>query len=220
MDALEPIKRKIYEIRSQRVMLDRDLAALYGVETKVLNQAVKRNSKRFEGDDFMFRLTKDEATSTLMRSQIVTLESPVGKGLEDDTLHLRSQIVTTNKRGGSRYLPYAFTELGVAMLSSVLKSETAINVNREIMRAFVAFRHLTIQPLPDSNAELRREIQAIRDDINDILADQNEINELTRAQLDAISDALTELQNQGKKSLALPEIGYAAIQKRREKEKK
>ena len=86
-------------------MLDRDLAAIYGVETKALNQSVKRNIKRFEGDDFMFRLTKDEVQSARSRSQIVTL----------------------NKRGSNiKYLPYAFTELGVAMLSSVLKSETAI----------------------------------------------------------------------------------------------
>ena len=87
-------------------MLDRDLAAIYGVETKALNQSVKRNIKRFEGDDFMFRLTKDEVQSARSRSQIVTL----------------------NKRGSNiKYLPYAFTELGVAMLSSVLKSETAIS---------------------------------------------------------------------------------------------
>lgn len=91
--------------------------------------------------------------------------------------------------------PNAFTELGVAMLSSVLQSETAINVNREIMRAFVMLRHLAMQPLPDSNAELRREIQAVRDEMNEILADQNEINEDTRAQLDAISTALAELQH-------------------------
>ena len=100
MNDLETIQNKIYEIRGQRVMLDHDLAELYGVETKRLNEAVKRNAKRFEGDDFMFQLTKDEC--------------------------LRSQIATSNtKRGGTRYLPYAFTELGVAMLSSVLRSETA-----------------------------------------------------------------------------------------------
>ena len=95
MNELEVIKNKIYEIRGQRVMLDRDLAALYGVETKVLNQAVKRNIKRFEGDDFMFRLTNDER----------------------DFVRLRSQIVTINNGRGqhSKYLPYAFTELGVAI---------------------------------------------------------------------------------------------------------
>lgn len=203
------IQRQIYEIRGQRVMLDRDLAAIYGVETKVLNQSVKRNISRFEGDDFMFRLTKDETRQIALRSQIVTLESPVATGLLDDSNSLRSQIVTSNKeRGGNRYLPYAFTELGVAMLSSVLKSETAISVNRDIMRAFVAFRHLATQPLPDSNAELRKEIQAIRDEMNDILADQNDINEMTRAQLDAISKALAELQAERKQPKPRRRIGF------------
>ena len=218
---IQNIQNKIYEIRGQRVMLDRDLAELYGVETKALNQAVKRNSKRFEGDDFMFRLTKDETTSILLRSQIVTLEIPENKGLLEDSSRLRSQIVTTNtKRGGSRYLPYAFTELGVAMLSSVLKSETAISVNRDIMRAFVEFRHMAIS-LPPSNpsadiAQLRKDFEELKLDIEDILANQNDINEETRAQLDAISDALTELQGQ-KATSALPEIGYTAIRKQREK---
>ncbi len=203
------IQRQIYEIRGQRVMLDRDLAAIYGVETKVLNQSVKRNISRFEGDDFMFRLTKDETRQIALRSQIVTLETPVATGLLDDSNSLRSQIVTSNKeRGGNRYLPYAFTELGVAMLSSVLKSETAISVNRDIMRAFVAFRHLATQPLPDSNAELRKEIQAIRDEMNDILADQNDINEMTRAQLDAISKALAELQAERKQPKPRRRIGF------------
>lgn len=203
------IQRQIYEIRGQRVMLDRDLAAIYGVETKVLNQSVKRNISRFEGEDFMFRLTKDETRQIALRSQIVTLETPVATGLLDDSNSLRSQIVTSNKeRGGNRYLPYAFTELGVAMLSSVLKSETAISVNRDIMRAFVAFRHLATQPLPDSNAELRKEIQAIRDEMNDILADQNDINEMTRAQLDAISKALAELQAERKQPKPRRRIGF------------
>jgi len=88
MSEIQTIQSKIYEIRGQRVMLDRDLAAMYGVETKALNQAVKRNSKRFEGDDFMFRLTKDEAELARSRSQIVTLESPANKGLlENSTSH-------------------------------------------------------------------------------------------------------------------------------------
>lgn len=89
-NGIQNIQNKIYEIRGQRVMLDRDLAELYGVETKALNQAVKRNSKRFEGDDFMFRLTKDETTSILLRSQIVTLEIPENKGLLEDSSRLRS----------------------------------------------------------------------------------------------------------------------------------
>ena len=203
------IQRRIYEVRGQRVMLDRDLAAIYGVETKVLNQSVKRNIRRFEGDDFMFRLTKDEAQQIALRSQIATSKALAGNGLPDDIVRLRSQIVTSNNgRGGSRYLPYAFTELGVAMLSSVLKSETAISVNRDIMRAFVAFRHLATQPLPDSNAELRKEIQSIRDEMDEILADQNDINEMTRAQLDAISEALAELQADRRQAKPRRRIGF------------
>ena len=178
MNDIQTIQSKIYEIRGQRVMLDRDLATIYGVETKTLNQSVKRNLKRFEGDDFMFRLTKDEALFARSRSQIVTL----------------------NKRGSNiKYLPYAFTELGVAMFSSVLKSETAISVNREIMRAFVEFRHMAATlSLPSSNADvaqLRKDFEELKLDIEDILRDQNDINESTRAQLDAISTALTELQS-------------------------
>ena len=174
MNDILVIQSKIYEIRGQKVMLDRDLAAMYGVETKVLNQSVKRNMKRFDGDDFMFRLTKDETNQVVLRSQIVTLNKGRGYNI--------------------KYLPFAFTELGVAMLSSVLNSDTAINVNRDIMRAFVTLRHIVSQPLPDSYAELRQEIQALRDEMEDILHDQNDINESTRAQLDAISTALAELQ--------------------------
>ena len=159
-------------------MLDRDLAAMYGVETKRLNEAVKRNSRRFEGDDFMFRLTKDETQQIALRSQNSTLNT--GRGQH------------------SKYVPYAFTELGVAMLSSVLKSETAISVNREIMRAFVEFRHMaTSLVLPDSSADiaqLRKDFEELKLDIEDILHDQNDINESTRMQLDNITMALAELK--------------------------
>lgn len=114
----ETIESKIYVIRGRRVMLDSDLAELYGVATKVLNQAVKRNRSRFP-EDFMYQLNREE---------IVTL---------------RSQIVTSKKgRGGSQYRPFAFTELGVAMLSSVLNSEKAIKVNIQIMRTFVKLREV------------------------------------------------------------------------------
>ncbi len=110
---IEPL---IKVIRGQQVMLDKDLAMLYGVEAKVLNQAVKRNVERFP-DDFRFQLTKEEC--------------------------LRSQIVTLNEKRGQhlKYMPYAFTEQGVAMLSSVLRSKTAIEVNIQIMRAFISMRH-------------------------------------------------------------------------------
>ena len=113
---IEPL---IKVIRGQQVMLDKDLAMLYGVEAKVLNQAVKRNVERFP-NDFRFQLTKEEC----LRSQIVTLNEKQGKHL--------------------KYMPYAFTEQGVAMLSSVLRSQTAIEVNIQIMRAFVSMRHFMV----------------------------------------------------------------------------
>ena len=128
---LEHVERVILVLRGQKVMLDSDLAELYGVPVKVLNQAVKRNLGRFP-EDFMFQLTLDEAR--LSRSQIVTL-----------------------KRGSNiKYRPYAFTEQGVAMLSSVLHSQRAVQVNIEIMRAFVRLRQMLQQ-----NAELARKLAAL-----------------------------------------------------------
>ena len=106
---------------------------------------------------------------------------------------LRCQNVTSSW-GGSRYSAFAFTEIGVAMLSSVLKSKVAIEANRKIMRAFVAYRHLAELPLAATYLDLRKQIEDLKNEVNDILADQNDINESTRAQLDAISTALAELQ--------------------------
>jgi hypothetical protein len=126
--AVQQIERTIYVIRGQNVMLDADLAALYGVPTKVFLQSVRRHSGRFP-DDFMFQLTKEEYDG------------------------LRSQIVTSNGRGGRRYRPFAFTEQGVAMLSSILNSPRAIQVNIEIMRTFVRLRRLL-----ETNAELARRL--------------------------------------------------------------
>jgi hypothetical protein len=114
---MERVEDRILSIRGHRVMLDADLAELYGVPTKRLNEAVRRNAARFP-EDFMFQLTADEAEI------------------------LRSQFATSNGRGGRRYIPYAFTELGVAMLSSVLNSERAVLVNIAIMRAFVRLREM------------------------------------------------------------------------------
>lgn len=206
------IQQQILIVREQRVLLDFELAALYGVETKRLNEQVRRNIDRFPAD-FMFQLTQGEWNLisndlSLLRSQNAT--SNLAENQEDAFLRsqnattnesdiqeievLQSQIVTAKSIKKSRSLPYAFTELGVAMLSSVLRSPTAIQVNINIMRAFVALRHLATQPLPDSNAELRKEIQALRNELEDILSDQNDINEMTQAQLDAISEALAELQ--------------------------
>ena len=136
------IRSKILIIRGQQVMLDRDLAELYGVETKVLNQAVKRNIERFP-EEFCFRLTKEEVDSQIFsRSQIVTLKKDK----------------TEDKRGTNiKYLPYVFTEQGVAMLSSVLKSNTAIKASIQIMNAFVSMRHFLL-----NNAEIFVELKSMR----------------------------------------------------------
>ena len=165
---LEPIRSKIYEIRGQRVMLDRDLAELYGVTTGNLNKAVKRNIRRFP-PDFMFQLTKEEWNS--LRFQIGILE--VGGGQY------------------TKFLPHAFTEQGLAMLSGILNSDIAIDVNITIMRAFVSLRQVGAIAKQSDLKKMRKEILAY---IDDVLADQNDINESTRAQLDAISEALAELQ--------------------------
>jgi len=211
MDSLEPIKRKIYEIRGRKVMLDSDLADLYNVETKNLKRQVRANMERFPSD-FMFELTKEEYDS--LRSKFFTLN--------DEGDSLRCKNFTSNKRGGNRYLPFVFTREGVAMLSGLLRSEIAVQANINIMRAFFQMQEalIIVGNTQLQLEQIRAEIKQLRTDMNDTLADQNEINEMTRAQLEAISDALTELQNQEKASLPLPEIGYAAIQKRRKKEGK
>ena len=169
MDQLARIKRLIYEIRGVKVMLDKDLAELYHVTTGNLNKAVKRNHKRFP-PDFMFQLNKTEFEQ------------------------LKSDLIFQNgisSWGGTRKLPYAFTEQGLAMLSGVLNSDIAIDVNISIMRAFVALRKLPSLVRKEDLLEAKREVM---DYIDDILADQNDINKSTRAQLDAISTALAELQ--------------------------
>lgn len=127
----ERIERAILVLRGQRVLLDADLSGLYRVETRALVQAVKRNRERFP-DDFMFQLTAAEVDQ------------------------LRSQAVISRSHGGRRYLPYAFTEQGVAMLSSVLRSPRAVRVNIEIMRAFVRLRQML-----QTNADLARKLSAL-----------------------------------------------------------
>ena len=168
MEQLQVIQSKIYEIRGQKVMLDRDLAEMYGVQTKVLNQAVKRNIERFP-EDFMFQLEKEEWNN------------------------LKSQIVTSSW-GGIRKLPYAFTELGVAMLSSILSSKLAIQVNINIMRAFVAVRQMIALPPTDKLTELQSEVAELKKYVEEILSDQNDINEETAMQLELINQSLAELQ--------------------------
>lgn len=157
---LEQIQTKIYEIRGQKVMLDFDLAELYGVATKVLNQAVKRNIERFP-EDFLIQVTRDEYN--FLRSQFVTLETGRGKY--------------------SKYLPFAFTELGVSMLSSILNSPNAIQINIQIMRAFVFIRQyaLTHKDLTEKLQELENkydtQFKDVYDAINFLLHKDNQETE-------------------------------------------
>ena len=191
MDEIALIQNKIYEVKGRKVMLDYELAELYGVETKALKRAVKRNMERFEGDDFMIVLSPSEG----------------------EKLRSRYQNGTMNKTRGTniKYEQYAFTELGVAMLSSVLRSNTAIEINRNIMRAFVELRRLT-QLAAASYQDLKREIDEVKDYIEDILRDQNDINEEHGAQLEAISMALSELQMQKRQQKPMRPIGFNAPQ--------
>lgn len=166
---LQPIQSKIYEIRGQRVMLDRDLAELYDVPTKVLNQAVKRNIKRFP-PDFMFQLNKAEFEN------------------------LKSQIVTSN-RGGTRTLPYAFTEQGVAMLSGLLNSDRAIYANIAIMRAFVAMRNYiaTTSTVTAELQEIRAKLALLERNDEDNMEAINDLSEDMRKEIDNIYLAIAEL---------------------------
>ena len=174
MNQLELIQSKIYEIRGQRVMLDFDLAEMYGTETGQLKRAVRRNIERFEGEDFMFELTKEELS--------------------------RYQFGILNKGRGSnfKYMPFAFTELGVAMLSSVLNSKIAIEINRGIMRAFVAIRQRLANPPVDRLGNIEKEVKELKEYIEEVFADYNDINDDTRMQLELINQTLAELQAQKK----------------------
>ena len=173
MEQLQVIQSKIYEIRGQKVLLDRNLAEMYGVEVRALNQAVKRNIDRFPSD-FMFQLN------------------------EEEWANLKSQFVISSW-GGIRKLPFAFTEMGVAMLSSVLRSSVAIQVNINIMRAFVAVRQMIALPPSDKLTELQNEVEELKSYVEEILSDQNDINEETAMQLELINQSLAELQMKRKK---------------------
>ena len=188
MNEIQVIQSKIYEIRGQRVMLDRDLAELYHVKTGNLNKAVKRNMRRFP-PDFMFQLDKEEFVK-----------------LKNDLIFQNG----TSSWGGTRKLPFAFTEQGLAMLSGILNSDIAIDVNISIMRAFVALRRMAAT-LPNTTSDvtqLRKDFEELKLDIEDILRDQNEINEDTRIQLDAISTALAALQSKDPKQKPRRKIGF------------
>lgn len=166
---LTQIQSKIYEIRGQRVMLDRDLAELYQVTTSALNQAVKRNNKRFP-PDFMFQLTNQEFAN------------------------LKSQIVTSSW-GGVRKMPYAFTEQGVAMLSGLLNSDVAINANIAIMRAFVVMRNyiMTTTTVTAELSEIRARLALLEQTGKDNAEAISDLSEDTRKELDNIYQAIGAL---------------------------
>lgn len=170
---LQIIQSKIHEIRGYRVMLDADIAVLYGVETKALKQAVKRNLMRFP-PDFMFELTKEEIDS--LRSQNVTLKNNTNE-------------ITSQRGKHSKYLPFAFTEQGVAMLSSVLRSDTAVKVNIQIMRAFVLMRQMIA-----GYEELLKRVE--------------ELEQSSDAQFSEIYKALTELLSKSEQEKERRPIGY------------
>jgi phage regulator Rha-like protein len=166
MQIITSIQNRIYEIRGERVMIDKDLAALYEVETKVLNQAVKRHIKRFP-PDFMFQLTKEEYES--IEYQLNNVDS------------LRSQFVTLKNNRGKhlKYLPYAFTEQGVAMLSGILNSDKAIKMNIAIMRAFVAVRKTLIE-----QSDVKEQLRLIKERIGEHDVQLNQIYDAMENLLD------------------------------------
>ena len=165
---LQIIENKIYEIRGQQVILDFDLAERYEVETKRLKEAVRRNINRFP-DDFMFQPSKEEWRI------------------------LRTQFATSSW-GGSRYQPFAFTELGVAMLSSVLGSEKAITINIDIMRAFVAVRRYAAQQAKPTQS-IENRIKALEKANEELLKDMNDLSEDTQKSFDELFNAFAKLAN-------------------------
>jgi hypothetical protein len=185
MRIIKSIQNRIYVIRGERVMLDRDLAVLYETETKALNLAVKRNHKRFP-KDFMFQLTQEEWED--LRFQI--------EASNKSDHSLRLQIETSKKgRGGTRYLPYVFTEQGVAMLSGILNSDRAVAMNIAIMRAFVEIRRILIE-----ENDLRTQLKQIKERLGE-----------HDAQLNAIYDAMENLLDEkaaAKKWDGRPRIGF------------
>jgi hypothetical protein len=183
------IAQSIYMLRGQKIMLDFDLAALYGVETRILNQAVKRNSSRFPAD-FMFQISTQEIE---MISHFVI--SPEERRPGRNAWNSSQFVMSSRKHRGKRYRPYAFTEQGVAMLSSVLKSEPAVKVNIAIMRAFVKL-HRTLE----TNRELARKFA----DLERRIGKHDE-------EIDAIIEAIRQLMAPPKKPLR--EIGFHVREK-------
>lgn len=177
---LQFIQNKIYEIRGHKVMLDFDLAELYEVETKVLNQAVKRNIDRFPGD-FMFQITRKEWIQ--MRSQFVTAYSQ-----DDENQNMNSSqfVMSSRKNRGASYLPYAFTEHGITMLSGILKSEKAIKMNIAIVRAFIALRKFAIQ-----YADLTEQLKELKEKVGNHDGQLNQIYEAIENLLDEKAERQT-----------------------------
>jgi len=188
MTDVEVIQHKIYEIRGVRVMLDFELAELYETTTSLLKRAVRRNIDRFPSD-FMFELTNDEANN-LLSNGVFQFGTP--------------------KYNFSAYSPFAFTEQGVAMLSSVLKSETAVKVNISIIRAFVQMRQFILQnkEILQSIDELRQRVKQLELSGEETLTSMNDLSEDTRREMDDIYIALAEMANM-KKELDKPKrIGF------------
>ena len=161
MEIIQSVQNRIYQIRGQRVILDKDIAFLYEIETKVLNQAVNRNIKRFPLD-FMFQLTKEEVELLRLQKNQVNELTP----------NLRSQIVTSSLEswGGNRYLPNVFTEQGVAMLSGIINSDKAIQMNIAIMRAFVELRRILL-----IKSDFKLQLDLIKDRLSGYDAQLNQI---------------------------------------------
>ena len=192
-DKLIAIQSLIYEFRGVKVMLDFDLARLYQIETKVLKQAVRRNPERFP-DDFMFQLSQNEYNSLIssIRSQFVTLHDSIGKY--------------------PKYPPFAFTELGVAMLSSVLRSDVAIAANIAIMRAFVRIREyvMSTAAITSELNELRAKVDLLAMQQEENLGAVNDLSEDVRKDIDNLYLAIAELSSriEEKKNEPRPKIGF------------
>ncbi len=205
---LSIIQSKIYEIRGCKVMLDFDLAEMYQVETRTLNQSVKRNMKRFPSD-FMFQLEKEEWGK--LKSQIVMSS-------QNDSNSSQTVMSSNRKHRGDKYLPYAFTEQGVAMLSGLLNSDIAIEVNINIMRAFVTVRNYLLQHAATSKEieNLWQHVKALEEQSEENLRAINDLNEDNQNAFDEIYIALAEL---AKKQKAITEpkprnpVGYINPQK-------
>ena len=168
------IYNRVYIIRGQQVMLDYDLAEIYGYEVKRLNEQVKRNIARFP-EDFMFELTENEYNSLI--------------------ISLRSQIVTSNQRGGLRYMPFAFTEHGVIMLASLLRSDLAVQTSIKITRAFVAMRNyiMSTKIIEAELAELRAKLEMLERSEEETLEAVNDLSEDMRHEIDNIYQAISAL---------------------------